>query len=819
MNIMTDAFVKEDAALNVVNEYGQYCRPQLVQLLTAIGLDVAYEKALGNNLWYRKDNKLIKVLDFAGGFGSTLFGHNHTVLVKELQKLLKNQVPVMAQGSCRINAAKLAHKLTEMVDGDYVTIFTNSGTEVVEAALKHAHLETGNSIIWAVRGGFHGKTLGSIQMTSSYCSPFSLWGPEVRFLDPDDPADWTLAVEETGENVAAIFVEAIQGEGGVKALPENFVSWVKSISKQLKVPLVADEIQTGMGRTGEFLASTSIGLDADYICLSKSLGGGLVKIGALMIKRKRLVDEFVVIQTSTFAEDDLSCGIALKALELLSKDKIPERCESMGGLLLSQLNKLKEMHPDVIADVRGRGLMIGIELHNQDFSPSNIIKMLSQQGYLGWMASGYLLNVYGIRITPTLNQYATLRVQPSAYISSSDIDELIHALDKFCTAVKYSDAGHLTAYQIGLHSESIIDWRDRQPSKLEQPATEKQVAFMGHFLSPQHVADCDPSVSTFPSDMLGTYLSNTSAIVGASITDQINVKSITGDQVHIRFLGLNLTASQISDQRGKRNLAWIRGKVESAAQLAHDVGCQVVGFGGYTSSVTGNCRRVGVENIALTSGNSLTIGMALEALKQTAIEEGIGLHEVPVAVVGVPGNISSIAAMFLAAYASELILVQRSMGDNKLQELVTSIKAKYPKLTIKTTNDLSELRDAKLILSATVSGGGIINSSHLGDGKKVICDVSVPPDVVDDVLQDCPNTTVINGGVVKLPLNDDFSIAGIPLEKGRVFACMAETLLMGLEGYTEHGTYGDITIDGVNAMLSHAKKHGFELDIVRRQLK
>lgn len=819
MKILSEAAISQlGLDKTIIEEYGMFCRPRLAQLLTAIGLDVTYECSEGNYLWHNRNGQPEKILDFAGGFGSVLFGHNHPILINEACSILKQHLPIMAQGSCRKNAARLASKLCEWVDGDYITIFTNSGAETVEAAMKHARLETGRSVFWAVRGGFHGKTIGAIQMTSSYSEPFDVWGPEVRFLDMEDPNNWEQILAETGDQVAAIFLEPILGEGGVRPLPANFVQWLNQQSEKLGIPLVADEIQSGMGRTGTFLASNSIGIKPNYICLAKALGGGIAKIGALMIERRRFVKEFSVIHTSTFAEDDFSCGIALKSLELLKTDAILTRCSKAGIKLFTKLKALQTQFPEQIREVRGQGLMIGVELINQPDSPSNIIKMLSQQAYLGWIAAGYLLNVHHIRITPTLNRLTTLRIQPSAYITDKEIDRLVKGLKMFCQALEYSDAGHLTGYQIGLPDQKLIDWRDLQPSKLETPKTNRQVAFIGHFLSAQHVKQCDPSVSTFPDDMLDEYLSHTSPIVGPSITDRINVKSTTGEEVHIRFLGLNMTAQQISKERQQRNLGWIREKIEAAANLARDLGCQVVGFGGYTSSVTGNCRRVKTENIAFTSGNSLTIGMALEALKQTAIEVGIGLQGVPIAVVGVPGNIASIAAILLNPYASELILIQRTSASHRIESLVKRIKEANPNIKIRTTDNLNALRDAALIMTATISGESFITADLLSHDKTVICDVSVPHDVFDEVLHERPNTTILNGGIVRLPHNEDFSIAGIPLKKGRVFACMAETLLMGLEQFTEHGTYGDITPEGVEKMLALATKHGFTLDPVRREL-
>src|SRR2546423_4467652 len=171
-----------------MNSYGHFCRPGLVPLHEALGLDATYVKAEGDYLYYERGGRLVRVLDLLGGYGANLFGHHHPQLVAEAKRLLDAQVPINAQASCRDGAGRLASALCERL-GDYVVTFTNSGAETVEAAIKHAHLERDRPVYWAVKGSFHGKTLGAIQFTWSYCHPYDSMGPRVRFLDPFDPAD------------------------------------------------------------------------------------------------------------------------------------------------------------------------------------------------------------------------------------------------------------------------------------------------------------------------------------------------------------------------------------------------------------------------------------------------------------------------------------------------------------------------------------------------------------------------------------------------------------------------------------------------------
>src|SRR5215475_14293834 len=334
----------------VVAAYAHHCRPELARMLHSLSLDAVYERAEGDYLWQRRGDKLVKVLDLVGGFGTNFFGHYHPDLVAEERRLTEQRVPFLAQGSCRSGAAHLAKELCKRA-GDYVVIFTNSGAETVEAALKHVMLERSKPLVLAVRGAFHGKTSGAIQLTYAYREPYAHLGLEVRFLDMNDPADWTDA-ETSLDDVSSIFVEPILGEGGVRPLPPPFVTWLKKVQSETDIPIVADEIQTGFYRTGSFLASQQMGLVPDYICMSKALGGGLAKIGALLISRERFVDEFSIKHTSTFAEDDRGCFLAVKAMEIAERDGLGSRARQTGEYLTHRVKEVQASFPTIIKDVR-----------------------------------------------------------------------------------------------------------------------------------------------------------------------------------------------------------------------------------------------------------------------------------------------------------------------------------------------------------------------------------------------------------------------------------------------------------------------------------
>jgi predicted amino acid dehydrogenase len=190
---------------------------------------------------------------------------------------------------------------------------------------------------------------------------------------------------------------------------------------------------------------------------------------------------------------------------------------------------------------------------------------------------------------------------------------------------------------------------------------------------------------------------------------------------------------------------------------------------------------------------------------------GLQLSQARLGVLGATGNIATTYAVMMASSVAELVLIVRDPHSPRLQSVVDQIKAAAPETRITVAVDVTALRDCSLIVTASNSPEPLIHSEHLGTGRVIICDISVPSDVAPDVILERPDVTVIHGGIVRLPLNENFVIAGLPLEKGHVYACMAETLLMGLEGIDKHGSYGPVKPEGVRQAMAMAEKHGFEL--------
>jgi acetylornithine/succinyldiaminopimelate/putrescine aminotransferase len=485
--------------------------PLLLGWLASVHLDAHYVRARGDYL-YRLDEhgNEVQVVDFAGGYGSLMLGHNHPEIVACAQRMLADGVPVHAQFSRHPYAHDLAAALNTVLHretGDpepFPVIFANSGAEAIEAAVKHAELdrvmkvaelqeqiaaniETARAagfdvteieetnaaraaappVLYALEGGFHGKLMGSVQLThnTAYRNPFAGLGLKTRFVAPADLAslpkifaeeqitlldpvllDGAMTVAPRPLPVFCAFVvEPVQGEGGIHVLDEHAASLIQAACAEFCCPILVDEVQTGMGRTGTFLASSAVGLRGDYYALAKSLGGGLAKTAVMMTRESLYRSEFELVHSSTFAKDAFSTTIALKVMELLEADDgaAYRLAAERGAYILDALASVRLEFPDVVTDVRGRGLMLGMEFRDQSGSADPSIREHAQGGTLGYAIAGMLLRDHRVRTFPTASSPNTLRFEPSIGISDADVAQLAAGLRAVCAVLRAQDGAAL----------------------------------------------------------------------------------------------------------------------------------------------------------------------------------------------------------------------------------------------------------------------------------------------------------------------------------------------------------------------------------------
>jgi acetylornithine/succinyldiaminopimelate/putrescine aminotransferase/predicted amino acid dehydrogenase len=800
-----------------MDDFYQLIKPQLCQLLDLLRIGVVFERAQGDYLYHRRNGEEVGVLDLVGGYGSLLLGHHHPVLVAEAQRLLAEGRPIHSQGSRHDLAGRLARELSQRAGGDYRVVFANSGAEAVEAAMKHAILETGSRTFIALQKGFHGKTIGAVQLTASqdYREPFEIPGLTVHRVRANDITHLEETFARAGSLAGFVF-EPIQGEGGVQPIDAAFAQRAAALCAARGIPLIADEIQTGMGRTGRFLACEALGVSPDYITLSKALGGGLAKISATLIRRDRHIDKFDVLHTSTYAEDDYSSGIALKTLELLDEAALAE-CRRKAGRLMRGLRQLMAAYPDIIVDVRGRGLMIGVEFRRMLDHPKFMFRLLTTQDDLVFVLVGYLFNTHRIRVAPTLSDPQTIRLEPSLLIDDREIDRFIAALEDVCGKLRQHDVIGLTRYFIedpDRRSDATRVASDAKYVIYEEPSYWKReldpppikVAWLFHLMNADDMISLEAGAAALTMEERERYLRHFGPRSNPIVMSSVDVRSVTGASVRFYAILLPHTSRQMKQALEEHDFFRVRHSIDKAVTVARHIGCDVIALGQYTSIVTRNATTFNLPHIGVTTGNSYTIALAIDAIAHARETRGLDAAAATLAVVGASGNIGQTCAEILAAHYGRTILVgsDKPSARRRLGEL----QARLPRAEI--TTDPMAVAQADVVLAATNAPDPCLFAHHFAKNA-IVCDLSVPTAVSRDVQALRPDVLLLNGGIARLPFGEDHGIIGFPLPAGQVYGCMGETMLLGLEGVRDATFTGMLPVENVFRLKAMADRHGFSL--------
>ncbi|AEB11902.1 aspartate aminotransferase family protein [Marinithermus hydrothermalis] len=410
---------------NAFTLFERHVNPGLAGLLRFTGLDVEEDRAEGVYVW---DKNGKRYLDFLGLYGTMNLGHRHPRVLEAVRRQL-DRMPMSVRVMVSEPQARLAAKLAEITPGPLsMVFFGNSGAEAVEAAFKLARLHTGKPEIITTTGGFHGKTFGALSLTPKpeYQDPVRPLVPGVKTVPFGDAEALEAAITD---QTAAVILEPIQGEGGINLPPEGYLRAVREITRERGVLLIVDEVQTGMGRTGKLWASEWEGIEPDLLTTAKALGGGVMPIGAV-VGRPELFAAFQhnpLVHSSTFGGNPLACAAALAAIEVTLEEGLPQRALEMGGYLLSGLKRLAERYPEFIQEVRGKGLMIGLEFTDADIG-ALVISELATRG---------VLTAFG------LNNPKVVRLEPPLIIERSHVDEALEALEASLEATQTTLEGVL----------------------------------------------------------------------------------------------------------------------------------------------------------------------------------------------------------------------------------------------------------------------------------------------------------------------------------------------------------------------------------------
>jgi putrescine aminotransferase len=379
-------------------------------------------------------------IDCLGGFGIFNVGHRHPKVVKAVMDQLRRQ-PLHSQDLLDPLRAMLAKTLAMIAPpGLEYAFFCNSGTEAVEGALKLARAyDSSKQTIVAATKGFHGKSYGSLSASAKaeFRRPFGPMLPNIEHVPFNDLLalrDMLTSCKAVGEDVGAVLLEPIQGEGGVNIPSDDYLPGVRALCDEFGALLILDEVQTGMGRTGKMFCCEHWNVAPDLMCLAKAFGGGVMPAGAVVGRREifaRLFDN-PFLHTSTFGGNPLACAAALATINVLIEERLPERAAIMGERMLAGLRRAADGHAELVTGVRGKGLMLALEFrdHATGFELSK--RMLDR----GVLVSGTLVNARVIRVEPPL----TIAEEQADYVcqalteSLNSMQEQHHADNRVATS-------------------------------------------------------------------------------------------------------------------------------------------------------------------------------------------------------------------------------------------------------------------------------------------------------------------------------------------------------------------------------------------------
>jgi ornithine--oxo-acid transaminase len=415
-------------------EYELYARtinPQFMRVLRTIGFDRLWARAEGQYLF---DADGTRYLDILGGFGMFNVGRNNPRVRAALFETLELETPGSVQLGVSLLPGLLAEELLKRTPDRLARVlFTSSGTEAVEAALKLGRAATGRARVVSTLHGFHGLTLGALSANGGprFVERFGPLLPgfsQVQFGDLD-----ALERELRGEDVALFLVEPIQGHG-VYLPPEGYLAGAQELCRRYGTLFAVDEVQTGFGRTGRLFAFEHWNLEPDLVNVAKSLSGGYVPVGALLMSQ-RVYDgvfdslEHSVSHGSTFAPNDLAMAAGLATLRELDEARLVERSAHLGDVLLERTQELVEAH-DVAREVRGLGLMWSMEFAEPEsgsFSWRVLERM--QTGLFAQLVVVPLFTKHHILSQVAGHDLPVLKGLPPLVISEQDIDDFVTALD------------------------------------------------------------------------------------------------------------------------------------------------------------------------------------------------------------------------------------------------------------------------------------------------------------------------------------------------------------------------------------------------------
>ena len=430
------AGLRSEQVMNLERTHGN---GDLIKVLEVLGIGGPFKVI---SPWELEDETGRHLIS-AGGYAALPFGEMHPDLVRFVQTYLAdNKTMSLPQQATSDWRAALETNLVSLLSrqapshADSQVFFSNSGAEAVEAALKFAKAARPNApIIINFTKGYHGKTFGALSLTPNdeYQAPFRPLMAGVTTLPYGDANAFEAALKRLGaKNIGAVVLEPIQGEGGVIIPPADFLPTVNKVCQQHGILMVADEIQSGLGRTGHWFASLALGLEPDIITLAKPLGGGLVATGATICRRwimqKMLGGLESKRHSNTFGGNSLAMAVGLKSLELIVEQNLIEKAKRDGERGLARLRDIQAAYPGYIRDVRGAGMLFALQLRHV-IKPALVGGNKDLAAQFGAGLAIRTMHQHGVNVCFTLNAAQTIRLTPALNMPDDIFEELFKRVE------------------------------------------------------------------------------------------------------------------------------------------------------------------------------------------------------------------------------------------------------------------------------------------------------------------------------------------------------------------------------------------------------
>lgn len=604
------------------------------------------------------------------------------------------------------------------------------------------------------------------------------------------------------------------------------------------------------------------GVVPDIMPLAKALGGGMVPIGAVVFGQDSLSEDFGLRHTSTFGGNAFCSRVGLGAVDLLTADDqtLVRQVAQRGDYLLAGLREVASRHPELVADVRGQGLLLGVQLSDDPdlHAQQGLFRSLADQEGLAGFLCGYLLRNEGIRLAPAYFANSVLRVEPPLNVSEADCDTLLGALDRGLDVIERGDSARFFAHLLPAserptagtsREEDGQELGGSHPERLRTRDGEPRWAFIAH---PTDLASYESYDSRLglPGEQVRVLFDRMNQCrnvdtAAAMLVGRCRVETDTGESSYGEIFALPYGAQRLLDMPSAKSAALVQEAVDDAVSR----GAQLVGLGAYTSVITANATALRDVPVPVTTGNAYTVAAAVDGLEQAAQQQGIELGDACCVVLGGAGAIGLASSLLLSEKVGRLVLVgnpaNRARSERRLAAALKSVVGHLMQaddveqagalaqavrtrassgvdaqaitaelvgqgLLTASVDAETVLPAGDLVLAATSTPDQLIQPELVRRGAAV-CDVSQPPNVGPQLKAARPDLRVVAGGLVEMPGGRDLGVDfGVP--SGVTYACTAETMILAHRLHDPVVSHGDkLSVDLVRMLRDEARKLGYRL--------